>query len=897
MQTGDLLGPYLVLGKLGEGGMGAVYRARDTRLGRDVALKLLPETFANDPDRVARFAREAQVLAALNHPHVATIYGLEPLAAHQVIVMELVEGETLEARLARGPLDVEHVRRIGVQIADALDAAHERGIVHRDLKPSNVVVRPDGAVKVLDFGLAKTEDASKLPSGISASPTITSGPATHSGMILGTAPYMSPEQARGLVVDRRTDIWALGCLLFESLTGRRAFHGPTLSDTVALILTGEPTWAAIPASVHPSVIALIRRCLRKDTRHRMQSAGDVRLELEELENPEAVAGAPTRKPTPWLLLGGAAVLFVGAVAMFVLANSMPEVVAPAAPIRASVQLPQLGPLWFENGVSLALSRDGRTFAWIGGTGSGRRVWVRAMDQLDGRPLEGTEDASTPFFSPDGEWLGFFTATALKKVKVSGGGPVAIADVSDRGHGGAWGDDGSIIFAAGIDSPLRRIPTEGGEAAPITQLPSGDGPLHRFPLWLPGRQVLLSTVGHAGTSKLANRTAIAAVDLASGTEKIVLEDAGQPGMLATGDLVFIRDNSLYVIEFDAGALSTRGEPKIVVPAVQFNSSSRAAQYAVGGARLIYMAGPGTARESEGVVEWRGVAGEARLLLAEPDTYRDIRFSPEGRRLAYSVFPRDAAATDMWVYDLERDVKNRLASGPKAEWRPVWSQDGRFIVYSDYPGGLRRTRADGTGRPEELTTTESTVMQVPVSVSSDGKYVAYHENQQKRPADVWILPLDPLDAPFRFFESDANDTLPMFSPDGRWIAYVSDESGADELYIRPFPNADAKWRVSSSGTLDEHAWSHDGTRLFFRSGDGQHLMAAPIAVKGDTIQIGRTVSVVSLRPEDYPELGFWGGMSASPDDRGFALVKYAERVVGDRGHLVMMLDWIDAVKRGG
>jgi serine/threonine protein kinase len=321
MQTGEVLGPYRVLGKLGEGGMGAVYRARDTRLGRDVALKLLAPTFANDPDRVARFAREAQVLASLNHPHVATIYGLEPLAAHQVIVMELVEGETLEARISRGPLDVEHVRRIGIQIADALDAAHERGIVHRDLKPSNVILRPDGTVKVLDFGLAKTQDASKLPSDISASPTMTGGPATHDGIILGTAPYMSPEQARGLAVDRRTDIWALGCLLFESLTGRRAFNGSTLSDTVAVILTGEPKWAEIPASAPPSLIAVIRRCLRKDTRHRMQSAGDVRLELEELDNAESIAGAPTRTRTPWLILCGAAALLVGAVAMFVLANS------------------------------------------------------------------------------------------------------------------------------------------------------------------------------------------------------------------------------------------------------------------------------------------------------------------------------------------------------------------------------------------------------------------------------------------------------------------------------------------------------------------------------------------------------------------------------------------------
>jgi serine/threonine-protein kinase len=528
---------------------------------------------------------------------------------------------------------------------------------------------------------------------------------------------------------------------------------------------------------------------------------------------------------------------------------------------------------------------------VGGSGSARRLWVRPVDQLEGRSLDGTEEASTPFFSPDGEWLGFFTTTALKKIKVSGGGPITLSAVSDRGRGAAWGDDGSIVFAAGIDAPLRRIPADGGEATAVTRLAPQDEPSHRFPVWIPGRQALLFMVRYMARSQ----TSISAVDLTSGSEKTILEDAAQPAILPTGDLLFLRNNSLYVIGFDAATLATRGEPTVVAPGVQFNSSSNSGQYATGGARLVYMAGPGTSRESVNVVEWRGIGGETRFLMKDPDTYRDLRFSPDGRRLAYAAFPRDAAGTDLLVYDVATDVKNRLAGGPGAQWRPVWSKDGRFIVYGELPGGLRRIRADGSGQAEQLTASQ-TLTQVPVSLSDDGKFLGYHEYEQKQPADIWILPLNPRAAPFRFFASAANETLPMFSPDGKWIAYVSDESGGSELYVRPFPAADAKWRVSSSGTLDEHSWSRDGTRLFFRSGDGQHLMAARVVVANGSLEIERAASILDLRPEDYPELSFWGGLAASPDDRGFALVKYAERVVGDRSRIVMMLDWIQAVKRG-
>jgi serine/threonine-protein kinase len=896
MMVGRTIGPYSIIAKLGEGGMGAVFRARDTQLGRDVALKLLPGSFSQDPDRVTRFAREAQVLASLNHPNVATIYGLERLDGHQVIVMELVEGSTLEERLARGPLSVEDVRRVGIQIAEALDAAHERGIVHRDLKPSNVIVRPDGAVKVLDFGLAKTRELAGVGSAPSILPTVTGAAATHAGIILGTAPYMSPEQARGVAIDRRTDVWALGCLLYESITGSRAFDGPTLSDTIALVLKSDPDWSRIAAGTPPSLTGLIRRCLRKEPRQRIQSAGEVRLALEEMDASDGTPAVSRAARTPWLIPGAAAVLFAGALAaaVYAIRPARENVAAPGTPVRVSVQLPRNGPVWFDDGVSLAISRDGRRLAWVGGSGSSRRLWIRDIDQLQGQALEGTEEASTPFFSPDGEWVAFFTTTELKKIKLAGGAPITIAVVNDRGRGGAWGDDGSIVFASGIDAPLQRLPASGGSAAAVTRLPEGEVPSHRFPAWVPGRQALVYAVRHATGASTLSRSSLATVDLSSGTEKPLLDDAEQPTFLPTGDLLFLRNTAIYLVEFDADTLSTRGEPKVVVAGVQFNSNSRSGQYAAGGSRLAYMAGPDSVSESVNIVEWRGMTGQPRILIKEPDTYRDLRFSPDGRRLAYAAFPQDAASTDLWVYDLFRDVKMRLAGGPKAAWRPVWSRDGAFIIYADYPGGMKRIRADGSGQPEQLTTTAQNITQVPLSISPDGKYLAYHENEVKQHADIWLLPLEPPAAPWRFFASAANDTLPMFSPDGRWIAYASNESGANELYVRSFPKADAKWRVSSSGTLDEHAWSRDGKKLFFRSGDGQQIMSVPITVTGAMLDIGRAVPILQLQSEDYPELSFWGGLSLSPDDQGFALAKYAEQVVGDRSHLVLMVDWVESIK---
>jgi serine/threonine-protein kinase len=898
LEPGTSFGAYEIVAAIGAGGMGTVFRARDTRLGRDVALKLLPESFAQDPDRVARFRREAQVLAALNHPNIGAIYGLEEFRGAQAIVLELVDGETLAARLTRGPVPLSDQIEIGRQIADALDAAHDRGIVHRDLKPSNVMLRPDGVVKVVDLGLATPVDAARRDTEVLPTPTITSPPGTAAGVVLGTAPYMSPEQARGRPVDRRTDVWALGCILYELATGQPAFGGDSTTDTMAAILTREPDWSRLPAGVPPALRSLIGRCLRKESRQRVQSAGDVRVALEECErvplaqSPSVPAGRV--RPLSLVLAGAAGVLVGGAAwALFMPApNGATETALP--PVRAVLQLPADAPLWLDDGESVAFSRDGRLLAWVGGVGPARRIFTRPIDGIEAVPVAGTEGATNPFFSPDGHWIGFFTIGALKKIPIAGGSPTMLAAAGETTRGGTWGDDNTIVFAPSVDSPLRRVPAAGGMPTDATKLSVLGANSHRFPTWVPGRQALLYTLRLQASTSGTRDLAIAAIDLATGAESIVIPGATHPVFLATGELLFLRNETLFLVPFDASRLRTSGAEQPVVAGVHVDSS-HAGQFAAGGTRLVYVTGGTSDRDVRSMVVWRGLAGDERVLMAEPGSYRDLRFSPDGRRLAYADFPAGSlgSGTDLWVSDLQRDVKVRLASAASGEWRPVWTADGRDIIYADTAGGILRVRADGSGAPVKLTTT--TASQVPVSISPDGKYLAYHEDRDFT-ADIWILPLDPAGPPRKFFEGPAAETLPVFSPDGQWIAYTSNESGSPQLYVRPFPTADAKWQVSSTGTLDEHAWSPDGTKLYFRRGDGSSLMVAPISSRTTQLEVGRATPLFDLSAEDYPEVAFWGGLSLSPDGRGFAMVKNLPRAQRDRPRLVLLADWLGAARRG-
>jgi serine/threonine-protein kinase len=582
----------------------------------------------------------------------------------------------------------------------------------------------------------------------------------------------------------------------------------------------------------------------------------------------------------------------GAWALFLKPPTAAETQLPS--VRAVLQLPADGPLWLDDGEAVAFSRDGRLMAWVGGAGAARRIFVRPIDAMEATPVPGTEGATNPFFSPDGEWIGFFTIGALKKIPIAGGSATMLAAAGETTRGGAWGDDNTIVFSPSVDTPLRRVPASGGTPTAITKLSALKADSHRFPAWVPGRQALLYTLRFESSTPGARETAIAAVDLATGAETVVIPNAAHPVFLPNGELLFVRNETVFLVGFDASQLKPTGAERPVVAGVSVGAS-HAAQFAVGGTRLVYVAAGFNDVDDRYMVVWRDLSGDERVLLAGPGSYRDLRLSPDGRRLAYADFPESSrgAATDLWVADLQRDVKVRLAGGAAGEWRPVWTNDGRNIIYADTTGGIRRVRADGSGAAEKLTTT--TASQVPVSISPDSKFLAYHEERDFT-ADIWILPLDPVGPPRKFFDGAAAETLPVFSPNGQWIAYVSNESGSPQLYVRPFPNADAKWQISSTGTLDEHSWSHDGTKLYFRNGDGSQLMVAPVSTRDKQFEVGRATRLFDLGAEDYPDVGFWGGLTMAPDGRGFALVKKLPRAQHDRPRLVLLADWLEATRRG-
>ena len=732
LSTGTRLGAYEITGSIGAGGMGEVYRARDTRLQRDVAIKILPDAFSDDPDRRTRFEREAQVLAALNHPNIAHIHGVEESSGRAALVMELVEGRTLEALTST--LAIDEVTALGRQIAEALEAAHELGIVHRDLKPANVKVRPDGTVKVLDFGLAKAFDVA-AGSHVDAmnSPTLTVR-GTQMGVIVGTAAYMSPEQARGKAVDRRADIWALGAVLYELLARSRAFEGDTVSDTIAAVLTKDPDWSKVRSDAPPALVQVAKRCLRKDPRRRPQSMGDVRVALEEIEagegEPAIQTAAPRSSKRVWVGLA-AGLIAAGAIVSIAVVWLAPRVV------RTERTLPMLiaedVSLALEETPAFALSPDGVLLAFVGGSGNTRQLYVRRLDATAATALPGTAGASSPFFSPDGQWVAFVAGESLKKVRVTGGTPaVRLTSATDRG--GAWMDDDTIVYSLNRGSPLYAIPAAGGTAAALTQMSEGSTGTHRFPAPVPGKRALLFTARSRGEGA----PFIAALDLQTQTQTTVIAGAYHAVYSAPGRLLFMRDESLFSVPFDADRLTVSGPETRLVDTLQSSLDVLAGQYAAAGRTLLYQPGRLATNLDRAVVVWRDAKGEEQPLIRETDTYRDLRFSPDGRRLAYAVLPA-GLSTDLWVFDRSRGLKTRLTYDPRvAEWWPVWSPDGRSVAYSETESGIKMMPGDGSGERQVLTA-NTQHWQIPMSFSPDGRYLAYHELHRETAADIWILPV--------------------------------------------------------------------------------------------------------------------------------------------------------------
>ena len=876
--SGTRLGAYEILDSLGAGGMGEVYRARDTKLHRDVAIKILPDQFATDPDRLGRFEREAHVLASLNHPNIAQIYGVDESPGRHALVMELVDGRTLDELTPT--LTIADVASIARQIAEALEAAHDLGIVHRDLKPANIKVRDDGTVKVLDFGLAKAFDASGGSSADAMnSPTLTVH-ATQMGVVIGTAAYMAPEQARGKAVDRRADIWAFGVVLFEMLTNARAFDGETVSDTMAAVLTKEPDWSSVRPDAPRFLIQLARRCLQKDPRHRLQAIGDARLALEDGGASDLASAPAVDRQGAWrrwaLAIG---LLAAGAVAGGILTRSR-GVGTGVVPRTVPMHLTADVPLALEEAPAFALSRDATMLAFVGGSSSTRKLYIRRIDAAAATAIAGTDGASSPFFSPDGQWLGFVANESLKKVRITGGSPpIRLAIATDRG--GAWTDDDTIVYVQARSGGLLRIPAGGGTPAALTRV-DAVAATHRFPAWIRETNTVLFTA----RNQTQGAPAIFAVDLKTARQTAVLAGAYHPVYVEPGRLLFMRDAVLFSAPFDAERLTITGPETQVIGALRAKPDVMCAQYAAVADILLYQ--PGTTARDTSVIVWRSSDGREEPLLSDPDTYRDPHFSPDGRRLAYSVLP-PGLGTDLWVYDRARGLKTRLTyDAGVPEWWPVWTPDGREIAYSDAASGIRLIRADGSGERQALTENKQQ-WQIPMSFSPGAQYLAYTELHRETQGDIWVLPLAPRGEPRPFVKTPFQESFPMFSPNGRWIAYGSNESGTFEVYVRPFPGPGPKYQISGDQSFDVHEWSADGTKLFYRSGDGRRMMSVPVRTDKAEFEFGKPSVLFELDPEQYPDMQFWGSFSAAPDGSGFALVKQVQRETSARTYLTMLLDW--------
>jgi Tol biopolymer transport system component len=875
LATGTRFGSYELGVQIGAGGMGEVYQAHDTKLGRDVAIKVLPEAFAHDSDRLGRFQREAKMLASLNHPNIATIHGLEHSDGVHFLIMELVAGETLAERIKReGALPVEEGLKISVQIAEALEAAHEKGIIHRDLKPANVKVTPEGKVKVLDFGLAKAFAGDVADSNPSQSPTL-SAVATMQGVLLGTAAYMSPEQARGKAVDKRTDIWAFGCVLYELLTGKQAFAGDDITEILAAVVRAEPDWEALPAATSAQVRALLRRCLQKDKTLRLQAAGDARIEIHEaLTAPvtaEPVAAQPkSRERIAWAATAAALALATIALAsVLVLRGPKPQKL-----MRLSAEIGVDASLYTAFGASAILSPDGTRLAIVAsGADQKSRIYVRSLDQLQAAALSGTENARDPFFSPDGQWIGFLADGKLKKISVQGGAAVTLCDApSDRG--GNWGDDGTIVFTPDSNGrvALSKVSSAGGTPQPLSTLNKQAGEeTQRWPQVLPGgKAVLFTSNTHGNNYEDAD---IVVYSMASGQRKTVQRGGFYARYVPSGHVVYMHEGTLFAVPFDLKRLEATGQPAPILEGVVTSPSVGGAQFSFSETgNLVYVAG-GTGGQNISIY-WMDHEGKFTPLRETPGAYYNPAFSPDGKRLALEIF--DGKRSDIWVYEWERDALTRLTFAGEANRFPVWTPDGQRIVYSSQEKGgtpnLWWIRADGAGDAQRLA--ESKSPQFAGSWRPDGKVLAFRQVNLGTNSDIMTLPIEGDEKsgwkpgePKPFVNSAFNEGDPAFSSDGRWLAYMSDESGSFEVYVRPFPGPGGKWQVSTGGG-GTPKWSRNGKELFYRTLDSK-IMVVTCTASGDSFHADKPQL---WSPGQFTDrgLGFYS-FDLHPDGKRFAVLK--------------------------
>ena len=889
LRPGTRIGAYEITGTLGAGGMGEVYRATDTNLKRAVAIKVLPESVAADRERLARFQREAEVLASLNHPNIAQIYGLERSDGTTALVMELVEGPTLADRIAQGPIPVDEALPIAKQIAEALEAAHEQGIIHRDLKPANVKVRPDGTVKVLDFGLAKAlEPMSGSNVDATASPTITS-PAmmTGVGVLLGTAAYMSPEQARGKPVDKRTDIWAFGCVLYEMLTGQRAFAGEDVSETLANVIKSQPDWSRLPANTHGAVRRLLRRCVQKDARERLHDTSDVRIEIQEAQTTQDAevttfvgrVSAGRRERVAWTLLALSTLALVTS-AMLYLRRTVPEAVVT----RLDVVTPPT-----IDSFSFALSPDGRQLVFVANGEKASQLWVRPFDQTTAQPLAGTEGAVYPFWSPDALAVGFFADGKLKRINLTGGAVQVLADAPVP-RGGTWNAEDVIVFAPATNTSLMRVSARGGAVAPVTRLAAEQGS-HRWPQFLPdGRRFLFSMV--TGVPK-THGAYIASLD--GGEPMLVMLAETAALYAAPGYLLLGSQGVLTAYAFDAVSGTVATEPIPVAQGVgtddgAFHSAVSVSRQGV----LAHRAGTGSRRQ----LVWVNRMGEIQGGVGSLDEYAlaNPEVAPDGRRVALNRTVE--GNNDAWLIDVARGVPTRFTFDAALDSGPIWSPDGSQLVFrSTRKGGydLFQKAASGTVDEQPLLITPEN--ESPLDWSRDGHLLLYQTQNPKTASDIWALPMMGERKPFAVLQSAFDEIQGQFSPDGRWLAYVSNESGRYETYIRTFPKAGRKWQVSAAGG-SQPRWRRDGRELFYVASD-MRLMAVTVrrAADGDLIEAGTPVVLFPTRLAtggNLPPTGFLtrAQYAVAPDGRFLVNMALDNAVTAP---ITVVQNWTAGLKR--
>ena len=886
LDPGTKLGPYEIVSPLGAGGMGEVYRAKDTRLERAVAVKILPEQLSKDPVRKQRFEREAKTISSLNHPNICTLHDIGSQNGVDYLVMECVEGETLAKRLEKGPLPLEQILKYGAQIADALGKAHCSGVVHRDLKPGNIMLTPTGA-KLLDFGLAKP--AAPLASAATLTAATAQSPVTEQGTIVGTFQYMSPEQVEGKELDGRSDIFSLGAVLYEMLTGKRAFEGKSQLSVASSILENEPAPISAVKPLTPASLGrAVRKCLAKTPEERWQSASDLASELKWIAESSASGGAPGHAAAgvikrPWLTLG----IWVVAAAAAIVVGLLYTRRTPIEPVVAHAYIkpmPNSSFVYSGTAAGFALSPDGHYLAYVATAPDGRSaLWVRPIDSAQAQILTDTDGATYPFWSPDSRSIGFFAGGKLKKVESSGGPAYVICEASD-GRGGAWNRDGDILFTPSVNSTLFRVPASGGSATAVTELDSATGETtHRWPYFLPDGRHFLYFTGNVFSPRESLRNSIMLGSLDT-KEKRLLFHSHTNAIYASGQILFMRQFTLMAQPFDLERLQLKGEAVPVADRIEEGRSVAKGVFSASeNGLLTYVEGNGgTDRQ----LLWFDRSGKQVGQVPGLDAYSGVRLAPDGKRVVYYL---DSSGYDVWNFDLLSGVKTPLTFGSgsgQGNLYPVWSPDGRKVIFTSYRSdkyGLYLKPADGSGTEEPLLDMVNHI-RFPTDWSPDGKTLTYIEGSLGG-WGIWMLPLEGERKPYLFHKSQFSEREASFSPDGKWVAYCSNESGAYRVYVVPFPGPGGKWQVSSEGGCGPR-WRRDGKEIFYMSLDNK-LMASEVKESGSSFSLGATRELFATRA-----YGVFGRFDVSADGQRF-LVAY--EAAQPNATITLLVNWNAKLKK--